>query len=448
MASISTHNGSKGKIEHNVRDEKFIANEMAKQLREKGTQHIRTDGEHEVWRNQDLREVYKEEFQESVDAYNAKQTREDRKIDDYYQKICDDKKKHPFYEMIVGVYGGDVSPEVGKAIVKEFFDGWDERNPNLKLFSCSWHNDEQNKNLNGHGHFDYLPIAHNCKTGPKKATALNGALAEMGFVDKGKLTAQMQWQARENKVLEEICIKHSIVVERPKEKREHQEKETYILEQRAKEASQTLSEALTGIENAKSVRDGIDAEIVEKEALRDSLSSAIGESADSIQQLSDDIRHAINSSKKEPIERLSEKSQIKIFGKEIRPSTTTVKTTQLDALEKSPGLTPSNCWQLDKLEQGLREVSATLDKSREQELSDRVRELEEENRSLRQINKSIENKFQLLKDWAIEIIEKELSLRGIARKLVQSITQRVQKSFSSIEKTSLEMNHEFEEREL
>ena len=37
--------------------------------------------------NEDIRTVYHELFDEAVDRYNAKQTRQDRCITDYYEKI-------------------------------------------------------------------------------------------------------------------------------------------------------------------------------------------------------------------------------------------------------------------------------------------------------------------------------------------------------------------------
>ena len=40
----------------------------------------------------DIKEVYKEEFGEALEKYNAKQKRNDRKIKDYYKHICASKK--------------------------------------------------------------------------------------------------------------------------------------------------------------------------------------------------------------------------------------------------------------------------------------------------------------------------------------------------------------------
>ena len=47
-----------------------------------------------------LKKVYKEQFDEAVQKYNANQTRDDRKIANYYEKVANDKKKDMAVELI------------------------------------------------------------------------------------------------------------------------------------------------------------------------------------------------------------------------------------------------------------------------------------------------------------------------------------------------------------
>ena len=73
----------KGSVNHNSR--KFHAKN--------------TDPKRSHWNveycNQDIREVYHELFDEALDRYNSKQTRKDRKIEDYYEKIrLESRKSH------------------------------------------------------------------------------------------------------------------------------------------------------------------------------------------------------------------------------------------------------------------------------------------------------------------------------------------------------------------
>ena len=81
--------------QHNLRNPKVIAKE----------DHIDPNGHFEVWLDEDLKAAYERLFGEAVKAYNAKQKRDDRKITDYYNQICEDSKKKPVYELIIGIYG-------------------------------------------------------------------------------------------------------------------------------------------------------------------------------------------------------------------------------------------------------------------------------------------------------------------------------------------------------
>lgn len=454
----STHNGSESSSPHNLRKDAFIKNERAKEIRTKGSTHIKENGEHENWHFEDIKDFYKRTFQGSVDVYNAKQKKENRKIADYYEKILFDKKKHTCYEMIVGVYGSEIPPDIGKAITKEFFDGWNERNPNLPLIQVDWHNDEMNKHQNGHGHGIYVPVAHNCKTGPSTGTSLNQAFKEMGFIDKGPLTAQMQWQARENKVLDEIALKYGIVILHGQEleKRKHEKTDDYKRNQVLREQNKNLqeqierrSESLSGLDRAIEQREKEIAQLDSQIALKRQEMASINQSAESIQKLNEDVKHAINSSKKQPIERLQENPpKYNILGKEKQPATSLVKTAQLNELESSPGLTPSDTWQLNKIEKGIRTVSSTIDNSREQQLQERVSSLEQQLREERQINRKLIDKIQRFKDWVIDIIEQELSILPSSQRFVHSIASKVRNALDSIERTSIEMSQSNDEREL
>lgn len=85
--TISTHNGSAVAREHNIRNPKVGSKES----------HIDMERPHETWIDEPIREAYKRLFGKSVEDYNAKQKRSDRKIKSYYKNVCDDKSKHPVY---------------------------------------------------------------------------------------------------------------------------------------------------------------------------------------------------------------------------------------------------------------------------------------------------------------------------------------------------------------
>lgn len=253
MATIATHNGSQAHRQHNIRAERVVSKE----------EHIEKNGRYEIWHDEAPRAAYHKLFNEAVKAYNAKQTRADRQIKDYYSKIEKDDKKHPVYEMIIGIYPGKcehIEPEVQKAIMRDFVDDWAARNPNLYMCGAYYHADEQGE---PHVHIDYIPIAHGYERSMETQTGLVKALSEQGFEKQGRLTAQMQWQARENKRLEELCIGRGLTIEHPtKEKQEHLHTELY-------KAQKALNERLEQSKELLDVQDVIRAETAKLEHQRD-----------------------------------------------------------------------------------------------------------------------------------------------------------------------------------
>lgn len=240
--TISTHNGTAVAREHNIRNKKVISKEN----------HIDPNGIHETWIDEPIRQAYERLFGESVRNYNNKQTRTDRKIDSYYNTICKDKKKHPVYEMIIGVYGKseDGSPicsaEQGKAIMQKFVEDWSRRNPNLELIGAYYHADEDGE---PHAHLDYVPVAHGYVKGMETQTGLVKALGEQGFEKNGRATAQIQWEKRENDYLTSLCEDVGLTVIHPQiEGRKHIETQTFKLQKQIKE----LQEETNKLKNAHS----------------------------------------------------------------------------------------------------------------------------------------------------------------------------------------------------
>lgn len=215
--TISTHNGSQIAYDHNIRNRKVTDKEK----------HIDPNGINEIWLNEKIRDAYHRIFDLALEEYNQKQTRDDRKIKDYYNHIKQDAKKHVAYEMIVSIGNRENRPpkEIAKEIFKKFVEDWKIRNKNLELIGVYYHEDEQGV---PHIHLDYIPLAIGYKRGLEIQTGLVKALGQMGFVKEGKLTAQIQWEKRENKVLEEMCVERGLEIEHPMvADRKHIETELY-----------------------------------------------------------------------------------------------------------------------------------------------------------------------------------------------------------------------------
>lgn len=256
--TISTHNGSSAHRDHNIRNIKVVSKE----------DHIDLNRTHENWIDEEPKKAYDRIFGNSVKAYNDKQTRSDRVIKDYYKSICEDKKKHPVYEMIIGVYGKDENGAVicdeatGKQIMKEFVQHWRTRNPNLEIIGAYYHADEDGE---PHCHIDYIPVAHGYTRGMETQTGLVKALGEMGFQKQGKATAQIQWEARENEALDNICRSYGLEVDHPKEQgRKHIDTELY-------KAQESLKTALDDTKDLLDQKDDLQADISDLQAKRDNI---------------------------------------------------------------------------------------------------------------------------------------------------------------------------------
>lgn len=208
--TISTHNGSVVHQAHNLRDKRCVDKEP----------HIDPNGVHEIWVHEGVREAYDRLFGESVKRYNERQTRPERRIKSYYNKVLRNEKMHTCYEMIIGVYGRNddgtpiCSDEMGKEIMMEFVDDWKRRNPNLELIGAYYHADEAGE---PHVHIDYIPVAHGYKKGMDTQAGLVKAFGEQGLEIKGNVTAQIQWENRENDYLTKLCERRGLTVDHPKE---------------------------------------------------------------------------------------------------------------------------------------------------------------------------------------------------------------------------------------
>lgn len=221
--TIATHNGSKVSRQHNIRLRSITDREA----------HISRTGIHETWLDVPPREAYKKIFGKAVATYNDTQKRADRKIDDYYTQIKKSKSQHPVYEMIISIGNDKNRPpeDVAREIMFKFCKSWKDRNPNLVLIGAYYHADEVGV---PHVHVDYVPVAHGYQKGMSTQTGLVKALGEQGFYKNGRETAQIQWQHRENSILEALCRDRGFDIIHPQAGKsvKHLEKEDYILQQR------------------------------------------------------------------------------------------------------------------------------------------------------------------------------------------------------------------------
>ncbi len=234
--TISTHGGTAVHQAHNRREPRCIEKE----------EHIDKNGNYEIWGDMSLKQAYKEIFEPYVEEYNARQTRADRQIKDYYNQICNDAKRNLVYELICAIGNKDDRPpdELGKQILREYAEDFIESNPNLAVIGLYYHNDEEGT---PHVHIDYIPLKFDCKRGMSVQNSLTGALEQMGYKSKThKLTAQMQWTKEQNRRLESICRKHGLDIVHPlvDKKIEHLDTQQYkaVMETATKDKQQALEQ--------------------------------------------------------------------------------------------------------------------------------------------------------------------------------------------------------------
>lgn len=188
--------------------------------------------------NENIRKVYHELFDDAVKRYNDKQTRADRKIDDYYKKIRTGKQEKLFHEIVVQIGNKDDTNVKGEdcklasQILDEYYSGFKERNPQLRVFSAHLHLDEETPHL----HIDFVPYMTGSKRGLDTRVTLKQALAMQGF--KGgtrEETEWSQWVQSEKDILAAVMEKHGVEWLQLGTKREHLSVLDYKKQEREKE---------------------------------------------------------------------------------------------------------------------------------------------------------------------------------------------------------------------
>ena len=143
--------------------------------------------------NRPIKNVYRELFDEAVQRYNDKQTRSDRCISNYYEKIRTGKQEKPFYEVILQVGNKDNMSSISEdgrlaaKVLDDYMNYFQERNPNLKVFSAHLHMDEATPHL----HVDFVPFMTGSKRGLDTRVSLKQALAAQGF--RGGTRGETEW---------------------------------------------------------------------------------------------------------------------------------------------------------------------------------------------------------------------------------------------------------------
>lgn len=247
----------KGSLNHNSRE--FYASNV-----DPNRSHLNIE-----FCREDIRNVYHELFDEAQERFNAKQTRNDRRIEDYYEKICSSKQEKPFHEIVLQIGNKDDTgihtelAETSKQCLIEYANGFQARNPTLHVFWSHLHMDEATPHL----HIDFVPYITGSKRSMDTRVSLKQALAQLGF--KGgtrSATEWNQWVQSEKQVLAEIMLEHGIEWEQLGTHEEHLSVLDYKKQERAKEVralDTTIAEKQTQVSEIEQTLQSVRKQVVD-----------------------------------------------------------------------------------------------------------------------------------------------------------------------------------------
>ena len=200
--------------------------------------------------NENVKDVYHELFDEALAWYNEKQTRSDRRIDDYYEKICSGKQEKPFHEIILQIGDKDnmgaktENGQLAAKVLDKYMWDFQRRNPTLRVFSAYLHMDEATPHL----HIDFVPYTTGSKRGLDTRVSLKQALSALGFKGGTRRETELnQWVAYEKEQLAAVMLEHGIEWE----KKGTHEKHLSVLDFEKKEWAKEVAELEQSISDGK-----------------------------------------------------------------------------------------------------------------------------------------------------------------------------------------------------
>ena len=205
--------------------------------------------------NENVKDVYHELFDEALARYNEKQSRSDRRIDDYYEKIRSGKQEKPFHEIILQIGDKDnmgaktENGQLAAKVLDKYMQDFQRRNPTLRVFTAYLHMDEATPHL----HIDFVPYTTGSKRGLETRVSLKQALSALGFKGGTRRETELnQWVAYEKEQLATVMLEHGIEWEKKGTHEKHlsvlnfekkeREKEVAELEQSISDGKERLSD--------------------------------------------------------------------------------------------------------------------------------------------------------------------------------------------------------------
>lgn len=195
--------------------------------------------------DENIKDVYRQLFDEAVERYNVGK-RKDRQITNYYEKIRQGKQEKLFHEVIFQIGNcedmavGTPEGNLAVKVLDQYMQDFQQRNSNLRVFSCYLHQDEATPHL----HIDFVPYVTCWKgKGMDTRVSLKQALKSQGFQGGTKHATELnQWINHEKEILAEIAKQHGIEWKQKGTQEEHLDVYNFKKKERKKEVQELEQE--------------------------------------------------------------------------------------------------------------------------------------------------------------------------------------------------------------
>lgn len=195
--------------------------------------------------DENIKDVYRQLFDEAVERYNVGK-RKDRQITNYYEKIRQGKQEKLFHEVIFQIGNcedmavGTPEGNLAVKVLDQYMQDFQQRNPNLRVFSCYLHQDEATPHL----HIDFVPYVTGWRgKGMDTRVSLKQALKSQGFQGGTKHATELnQWINHEKEILAEIARQHGIEWKQKGTQEEHLDVYNFKKKERKKEVQELEQE--------------------------------------------------------------------------------------------------------------------------------------------------------------------------------------------------------------
>ena len=195
--------------------------------------------------DENIKGVYRQLFDEAVERYNVGK-KKDRQITNYYEKIRQGKQEKLFHEVIFQIGNcedmavGTPEGNLAVKVLDQYMQDFQQRNSNLRVFSCYLHQDEATPHL----HIDFVPYVTGWKgKGMDTRVSLKQALKSQGFQGGTKHATELnQWINHEKEILAEIAKQHGIEWKQKGTQEEHLDVYNFKKKERKKEVQELEQE--------------------------------------------------------------------------------------------------------------------------------------------------------------------------------------------------------------